>query len=486
MNADKLRDLTIKLISLPKEIEWVEFKCNFVDPQEIGEYISAISNSAALCGVECGYIIWGIDDLAHKAVGTTFKPRQTKKGGEEIEAWLARLLFPRVHFLIYEFEYEGNPMVLFDIPAALHTPIRFQNIEFIRIGSYKKKLHEYPEKERALWTIFQPRSFEQGFAELNVKSEDVLALIDYPKMFELLDIKLPDNRDGIIEQLLKERVITLQDDGCYNITNLGAVLFAKRLDQFSALSRKTIRVIIYDGANRFRTLQEQTGAKGYAVGFNGLIKFINDQLPQNEQIEQALRNKVTMYPQEAVRELVANAIIHQDFSITGTGPMVEIFKDRIEITNPGTPLINPLRFIDEPPRSRNELLATAMRRSKICEERGSGVDKVILLVELFQLPAPDFQVTSSHTKAILYAPKKLSNMSQADRIRACYQHAVLCVVSNKQMTNTSLRERFGLEEKSYALASRIIADSIKSGLIKRADPESRSRKLAKYVPFWLE
>lgn len=246
-----------------------------------------------------------------------------------------------------------------------------------------------------------------------------------------------------------------------------------------------MRVIVYKGPNRIETVKEQTGIKGYAVGFEGLLGYLNDQLPRNEQIGQALRREVRMYPEIAIRELVANALIHQDFSLTGTGPTVEIFPDRIEITNPDPPPIDPLRFIDEPPRSRNEALASMMRRLNICEERGSGVDKVIFQVELFQLPAPDFQVTSTHTKAVLYAPKKLAAMDQQDRIRACYQHACLCWVSNKTMTNATLRERFGIAEANAAMASRIIRETVEAGLIKRSDPESKSRKHAKYVPFWV-
>ena len=125
-----------------------------------------------------------------------------------------------------------------------------------------------------------------------------------------------------------------------------------------------------------------------------------------------------MYPELAVRELVANALIHQDFTITGAGPTVEIFADRMEITNPGRPLIDPLRFIDEPPRSRNEALASVMRRANICEERGSGIDKVISLVEAFQLPAPDFRVTDRSTIAVLLGPRDFSEMDRGDRIRA--------------------------------------------------------------------
>jgi predicted HTH transcriptional regulator len=197
-----------------------------------------------------------------------------------------------------------------------------------------------------------------------------------------------------------------------------------------------------------------------------------------------LRREVPLYPELAIRELVANALIHQDFTIRGTGPLVEIFDDRIEITNPGKPLIDTLRFLDEPPQSRNESLAKLMRRLNICEERGTGIDKVISQVELFQLPAPEFRVTESHTIAILYAPQKLTEMEKADKTRACYQHACLQYVSNAAMTNTTLRKRFGIEEQNYSIASRIIADTISAGLIKPHDPASTSRKLAKYLPYW--
>ena len=253
---------------------------------------------------------------------------------------------------------------------------------------------------------------------------------------------------------------------------------------FDSLSRKAVRVIIYKGKNRVETIKEQVGSKGYATGFSGLIEYINDQLPHNEQIGKAFRKKVRMYPEIAVRELVANTIIHQDFNMLGDSPMVEIFSDRVEITNSGIPLIDTLRFIDEPPQSRNEALASFMRRMNICEERGSGIDKVVFQTELYQLPAPEFIVTENHTKAILFSFKKLSQMDKKDKIRACYQHACLRWVSNEQLTNTSLRERFSIEEKNYAIASRIIADTIEAKFIKPYDPTNTSKKHAKYVPFW--
>lgn len=124
-----------------------------------------------------------------------------------------------------------------------------------------------------------------------------------------------------------------------------------------------------------------------------------------------------------------------------------------------------------------------MRRIGIREERGSGVDKVVFETEYYQLPAPDFDVTGENTRAILFAHRPLSKMDKEDRVRACYLHACLRYVNRAYMTNTSLRDRFGIDVKNSATASRIIKETIDGGLIKPFD-DMASRKFKKYVPFW--
>ena len=170
---------------------------------------------------------------------------------------------------------------------------------------------------------------------------------------------------------------------------MGAILFAKKLQHFEHLGRKAVRLIHYRGNGRVETIRELEGNKGYAVGFEGLIDTIKTLLPANEEIGKAFRKEVPMYPELAIRELVANAIIHQDFSLTGTGPMIELFDTRMEITNPGVPLVDTDRFIDSPPQSRNEMLGSFMRRINICEERGTGIDKVIFKLNCINYP-PQF------------------------------------------------------------------------------------------------
>ncbi len=354
---------------------------------------------------------------------------------------------------------------------------------FIRIGSYKKRLDEYPEKQRIIWTKRPGSVFEKGVAFHKATGDEVLSLIDYPSYFELMRIPLPDNREAIFDKLIQEKII-IKKGSKYNISNLGGILFARKLSEFESLSRKAIRVIIYKGKNKLNTKKEQLGQKGYANGFNGLVSYINDQLPENEEIGKVFRKEVKMFPELAIRELVANAIIHQDFSITGAGPMVEIFDDRIEITNPGKPIINTMRFVDHNPQSRNEKLASFMRRVNICEERGSGIDKVVFQCEYYQLPAPKFIEGDNFTRVIIYSYKTLRQMDKDDKIRACYLHSALKYVSNEHMTNQTLRERFGIEEKNYSMASRIISVTVKEGLVKYLDSENKSKKHSKYIPYW--
>jgi len=478
-----LRGLVRELCKLPKETEWVEFKKSRADPQDIGEYISALANAATLNGKAFAYIVWGVDDSSHQLIGTTFIPDKKKVGNEELENWLLRLLEPKIDFHFFMVHVDDKPVVLLEINRAFRHPVRFSGQEFIRVGSYKKKLKDFPEKERKLWRIFDQTPFEEGIAAERKDDAAVLQLLDYPSYFDLLGRPLPENREGILAALKEDRLIHSCQAGGWDITNLGAILLAKRLDKFRALNRKAIRVVQYSGMGRLETLKEQVGTKGYASGFEGLIGFINGLLPTNEVIQQALRKTVPMFPELAVREVVANALIHQDFFVHGAGPMVEIFADRIEVTNPGEPLVDTDRFVDTPPKSRNEALASLMRRFGICEERGSGIDKVVSEVEIYQLPAPLFEVPAGFTRVVLFAHKRLSSMDRADRVRACYLHACLKYVTGSYLTNASLRTRFGVKEKNKATVSRYIREAVEDGKIKPYD-EQAAKKMMKYVPFW--
>jgi predicted HTH transcriptional regulator len=317
---------------------------NFKSEDEIGKYISALSNGACLQNEPFGYLIFGVNDKTLQPEGTTFRPKLHKVGNEELEHWLLQRTSPKIELLIFETVYQEKLISLFQVQAAHGQPTCFSNSDYVRIGSITRSLKDFPEKEKKIWTKTPKQAFEKSIA-LNVESSaDVIAKLDTQCYFDLLKIAYPSTRESVIEKFIREKFIKSTPSG-FAITNLGALLFAKNIQDFDAVKRKAVRVIQYAGKNKLKTIKEHEGKYGYAVGFEGMIKYINDLLPTNEIIGQALRDSVSMYPEIAIRELVANSIIHQDFEQTGTGPMVEIFSDRVEISNPGLPLITPNRFI---------------------------------------------------------------------------------------------------------------------------------------------
>jgi ATP-dependent DNA helicase RecG len=479
------RDVALvdELRTLPAETAWVEFKGNNNDPEMIGKRCSALSNAARIEGKDFAYMLWGIEDGSHAVSGTGFNPDTEKKGDQLLPLWLANSLQPSIAFSFRIVLHPEGRVVLLEIPAAPGAPVAFKAVPYIRIGSATPKLTDYPERYQQLIECLQPYRWEQGVARQYASGDDVLVLLEYSQYFRLTGQPLPDNRVGIFEKLEADRLIVHDVGDRWSITNLGAILFASRLSDFDAsLARKAVRFVAYTGKNRAATVTHRhDGQKGYAVGFEGLVGYLNDLLPKNEHIGSALRETHPLFPELAIRELVANALIHQDMTVTGAGPQIELFSDRIEISNPGAPLVKPERMVDLPPRSRNEAKASLMRRMNMCEEQGSGLDKVLEQVELYQLPPPLFRAETNSTQVVLYGTRSFAEMTPEERVRACYFHAVLRFLSGDKMKNATLCARLGIASKNAAQATAVINKTLAAGLIRVADPD---HPRAGYVPHW--
>lgn len=213
-----------------------------------------------------------------------------------------------------------------------------------------------------------------------------------------------------------------------------------------------------------------------------MIKYIMDRLPSEERYLDGVRKTVSAYSTTAIREVIANALIHQDFTISGIGPMVELYQDRVEIINPGNTLIEVDRIIDER-RSRNEKLASAMRDFGICEERGGGIDRAIIEIEEMSLPAPEFCHSENSMRVVLFGPRKFSQLSKGDKLWACYCHCVVRWLRRDYMSNTSLRERFSLPDEEYQAVSAVIAAARQGRRIVEAEA-GQGRRNARYIPYW--
>lgn len=479
-NLDKL---VRQLCTCPGEMPWLEFKHNNYEPEMIGEDISALANGATLDEKSCAYFIWGVKDETHDIVGTDYNLQNLKKGNEELENWLRRLLSKNADFEYHTVEMDNVTVGVMIIQCATSRPVTFQKVEYIRVGSYTKRLLEYPALQSKLWGRLHNRNFEEQPAAQDLDLPTALRMLDYSVYFDLIEIPQPTSAENIAHYMMEEGILSQQDNGLYAITNMGAILFAKRLADFPKLSRKAIRVVQFEGNNRLNMLKEDIGGKGYAVGFEGLIKYIEALIPTQEIITAALREKRSAYPMLAIREAVANALIHQDFSVSGTGPTVELFNNRMEITNSGIPLVDIRRIVDNPPKSRNERLASLMRRLRMCEELGTGWDKIVISCEIQQLPTPRIELYEESTRVTIFSEIPFTGMSLEDKLWACYMHACILHVQGEQLTNASLRNRFGVPQSSAGSISRLIKEAVAEDIIKPLDPTT-SNKYMKYIPFW--
>lgn len=455
------------------DTDCIVFLDNTIDLDDAGRYISALANQAVLYSKPYAYALWGFNPQSRETVGTAFSLSLEK---------IVPFLSTNAVFSLYPLIYDGKNVIVLEVQCAVDTTIQYKGDEYILGKSGPEKLGNFQDLEKQIWRhLDASSSFESQTAMENVSIENVCNYLDCNKLFKLLNTPCPKSTMGVINTLLGLRFIKEQNTGKYTITNLGALLVAKKLSSFSTVQFKAVRVLKYDGLDVTQSAYEQVGSKGYLIGFEGLIDYIMSLLPKNEVIDGAIRKTVSDYPMLSIRELVANALIHQDLALHG-GPIISIFPNRVEITNPGIPLIPIERFIDTPPCSRNELLASVMRKAGICEERGSGYDKVVSFVEQYNLPAPKITVYENHTKVVLSSKKGFDELSKDERILACYNHTCLNYVQSKITNNTSLRLRFQMDEKDRYKVSRVFADAV--GFVK--PKEGTGPKNREYLPIWVE
>ena len=474
-------DILLSLLAKPAETEIVEFKRakNSFSDTELGQYFSALSNEANLKGEAYAWLVFGVDNTKHELTDTQYKP--SRPALDEMKKKIGDQTTNRITFEeIYDLTYQGKRVVMFQIPAAPQgIPIAYQGHYYGRDGESLVALN-LQEIER-IRSQRADNSFEMRPAKSGLTSSEVLQYLNYKKLYERIDRRVPREESAILD-LLKEYAYITEDHSSWAITNMGALLFANRLTDFENLRFRGLILRRYEGNNNLVMINERHSEAGYAVEFDDLLDWLENNTSKEKIISS--RTREITYPRVAMREFMANVMVHQDFSITGMPLTIEIFGNRIVFTNPGSLLNDANRLIDLPPHSRNETLAQAMLQVDLCERRGSGYDRAVEGIESMCLPPYKVETGDNFTRVTIYQKKNISDMSKLERIQACYQHVCLMYENTISVTNTSIRERFGLDAHKSATVSHIISDTINANLIKVENPSSESRKFASYIPYY--
>jgi len=471
-----LASLRKSLIPVPQELNELDWKGNLSNKTDrLAQHVCAFANLAG-----GGVLAIGIkDDATFVELDMDTIEQTTKTLGNIAKnnlAWSIQL----EHAVL---DYEGHAVLFIRIPEQQNKPVYLRGKDiyeaYIRSAGHTVKM----SREQVHEMIGQTHgiTFEKQVAISALKKDRVLELLDYKKLYEITDKILPQDTNRIIDFLCELGMVNSRDD-VYDITNLGAILFAHRLSDFDGLKAKEVVVRKYAGTNNLVMELEYKMTTGYAVGFSDLIDTVM-RLTSKEKIE-TLRTAVPTYPRVAIREFAANMCIHQDFSIKGMPITIEIFADRLVMTNPGFCMNDINRLIDLPPHSRNEAMAQLMLQLDMCERRGSGYDRAVAAIEEMKLPAYKAQSGDDYTRVYLYPQKSLNDMTRDEKVTACYQHACLLYEDNKTLNNQAVRERFGLDKNKNSVASRIIADAVEQGLLKPFDEKNLSKKFTAYIPFY--
>jgi predicted HTH transcriptional regulator len=428
-----LEYLEHSLIPIPQEINEIDWKEQLSpDNKKLCRHLSAFANHPG-----GGFLAFGIEDKSGKVQGI---------GREQAELIMQKLsslcrdsVFPAVNLDHAIEAYKGIPVLLVYIKESAVKPVSINNksIEdsYIRNGGTTRQASR--QETGSLMLNSKIPHYEELHAGTLKSASDILDLLDYRSIFKLLDKPTPQTQGDILRWMEEEKMIQNMDGAGYYILNFGALAAAYGLHQFDDLARKSVRVIKYSGLTKQKTEKEYAGKSGYAIGYEELISYVNVLLPSSEVIKKALRTETSVYPEIAIRELIANALIHQDLSIRGVSPMVEIFDDRIEISNPGKLLPSKSidRLIRTAPESRNEILAAAFRRYGICEERGSGLEKAVSAIERYGLPPLKFEELENSFRVTVYSPREFARLTPSERIEACYQHCIIKYYAGSGMTN---------------------------------------------------
>ena len=355
-----VRQIVLDLCALKDEQEWFEFKENWFQPEALGEYVSALSNAAAFHYKKYAFFIWGVNDKSHEIVGTTFN-QYCDHNQEPYQKFLARNLSPSINFSFEEVEISQKRVVVMIIPAATEIPIAYREKRYLRIGSSKCNIKDYPKREIELFKILDGRT--ETIETIAAKYQE----LTFQKLFGYYGSK------GIVlnEKTFIKNLGLKNEEGQFNI--LAQLL--------SDDSHFPLRVSIFDGETKGSSLfsVREFGNNCLLYSLDELLRYgdVLNLIQTDESDRVVERKEVPLFDNKAFREAIINAVLHNKW-ISGNEPMISVFSDRIEILSRGTlaPAQTMEGFYLGESIPVNEKLSEIFLQLHISEKSGRGVPKI--------------------------------------------------------------------------------------------------------------
>ena len=374
-----IAEIVADCISYSEEQNWFEYKDCWYEPDGIGEYISSLSNAAAMLGKEEGYLIWGIHNSTHELTDTKFNYHQDVKN-EPLEHYLARNITPGIYFRFDEDMIDGKRVVVLRVPAAHTVPTAYKTVRYLRIGSSKVNLAKFPEREAELFRVLNT-----GLPNL-VNTESRFTNLTFDQLFLYYDL----HGIKLNKKSFKKNLELLTKDGKYN-------MLAQLLSDEPHIP---IRFAVFSGKDKTSTMYtvREFGNMCLLMSLDKVLDFgdtIN--IPQADERDRKVeRKEVMLFDKDAFHEAVINAFVHNMW-VNGDAPMFTAYEDRIEIVSLGTLPPNQTKegFFGGVSIPVNQKLSEILLQLHISEKSGRGVPRITAAYgeEAFQFKDKAISVT---------------------------------------------------------------------------------------------
>lgn len=392
MNTQELTALLDRLRAEPHESEWLEFKANRFEPQALGEYLSALANSACLLGKPRAYLVFGIEDGSHTVVGTTFDPQAEKGSGNQLlPLWLSLGLHPNTGFEIHPFIYHGQRVVLFEIHPAFDQPVKFYSKAYIRDGSSKTELARYPEKQRQIWQRRVDWS-AQVCERATLSDLDPAAILkartEYKTKFPSKAAQVNDWDDATFLNKTK-----LSIHGA--VTN-AALLLLGLPESSSLLSPAVARISWLLKNDRNEDQDYEHFEPPFLLNVDKVLARIRNLTVRELPSGTLFPMEMSQYDPWVIREALHNCIAHQDYGLRGRIQVVET-PQGLTLTNVGGFLPGRVEIVIEQDAPleiyRNPFLAEAMVNLNMIDTQGGGIKRMFQAQRRRFFPMPDYDLS---------------------------------------------------------------------------------------------
>lgn len=399
---EEIKNIFLSLIE-NNENEYVEYKeaKNNFDFNELGKYFSALSNGANLVNKQYAWLVFGVEDKTHKLVDTNYRRNGNLNG---LKKDITQSTNDNMTFLdIYDFEINGKRVVMFKIPAAIGIPTTWKGIAYDRNNESLVPLNE-TKRNIILSTvnIDWTRQIVEGLTVSDLDKDAILkAREQFKKKNENKSIADEIDKMDDISFLNKAKVLL---NG--KVTRAAWLLLGK--EDTNTYVENYIPTITWK-------LQEGTNIIDYE---HFTIPFIITMEKASEKIRNLryryMPSQTTLFPNEVdkydiniLRELLNNAIAHQDYRKSGRVNILE-FKDKVMIINEGSfiPKTVDTLIINEgyvPPYYRNPFLAQAMVNLNMIDTAGMGIRRSFEKLRERFFPMPDYDLSEENrVKVTIY------------------------------------------------------------------------------------